>query len=126
MKLLWLAFGVFGFLSVAGGAFGAHGLKEVLSEKYMEIFHTGIRYQFYHTLALGIVLILSHFKQSKLLNAAGLFFVLGIFIFSGSLYILALTQVGMWGAVTPIGGVCFLIGWALLIVYGGTIKVKKT
>lgn len=105
---------VTGFLSVAFGAFGAHALKARLDEKYLAIFKTGVEYQFFHTFALALVAILLLRGETSLLRYAGWAFLVGIFIFSGSLYALALSQVGVLGAITPIGGVCFLVGWALL------------
>ncbi|MBM4303689.1 MAG: DUF423 domain-containing protein [Deltaproteobacteria bacterium] len=106
---------VFGFLSVALGAFGAHALKQKFNDYQMGIFQTGVQYQFFHTLALFLVGVL--FLKSpevSLLKYAGYAFTFGIVIFSGSLYLLAATQVKVLGAITPIGGVSFLIGWAIL------------
>jgi uncharacterized membrane protein YgdD (TMEM256/DUF423 family) len=118
MKFWGTIFGALGFLSVALGAFAAHGLKERLSEKYLAIFHTGVTYQFYHTLALGLVLVfLMQNPSGRFLTTAAGFFTAGIAIFSGSLYALALTEIGVLGAITPIGGVCFLIGWSLLAAH---------
>lgn len=117
MKKYALIFAVFGFLSVALGAFAAHGLKSRLPEKYLAIFHTGVEYQFYHVLALGLVLMLSQSAATGALKLAALFFSLGIVIFSGSLYALALTEIGILGAVTPFGGLCFLAGWGCVFVH---------
>lgn len=106
---------IFGFLSVALGAFGAHALKQKFNDYQMGIFQTGVQYQFFHTLALFLVGVL--FLKSpevSLLKYAGYAFTFGIVIFSGSLYLLAATQVKVLGAITPIGGVSFLIGWAIL------------
>ncbi|MBM4315854.1 MAG: DUF423 domain-containing protein [Deltaproteobacteria bacterium] len=106
---------VFGFLSVALGAFGAHALKQKFNDYQMGVFQTGVQYQFFHTLALFLVGVL--FLKSpevSLLKYAGYAFTFGIVIFSGSLYLLAATQVKVLGAITPIGGVSFLIGWAIL------------
>ncbi len=107
-----------GFLSVAFGAFGAHFLKTRLDDYFLSIFKTGVEYQMYHSLALGLVAFGISRSPSPLLRAAGVAFVIGIVVFSGSLYLLALTKVKMWGAVTPLGGVAFLIGWALLVIHG--------
>jgi uncharacterized membrane protein YgdD (TMEM256/DUF423 family) len=106
-----------GFLSVALGAFGAHGLKNVLDEKYLAIFQTGVHYQFFHTFALALVAVLLMRGDSGLLRGSGYAFVAGILIFSGSLYALALSRVGVLGAITPLGGLSFLVGWALLFVF---------
>jgi len=105
-------------LSVAGGAFAAHALKEKLSERAIEIFETGARYQMYHSLALLLVgLLLSRAEASQsLLIAAGSAFIIGIAIFSGSLYALSLSGIKWLGAITPLGGVAFLIGWGCLAI----------
>lgn len=105
---------MFGFLSVALGAFAAHGLKGTLDEKYLAIFHTGVTYQFYHTLALGLVIVFWEKSERKFLKCAAMFFIAGIVIFSGSLYALALTQIDWLGAITPLGGLSFLAGWGCL------------
>jgi len=102
------------FLGVALGAFGAHGLKNVLSEPMKAVFETGVRYQMIHGLALFVVAWLSSRGPSTAVAAAGWCFMAGILLFSGSLYLLSLTGVKMWGAVTPIGGLAFLAGWLCL------------
>jgi len=99
----------FMFLAVGLGAFGAHALKSRLSPDMLEVFETGVKYQVYHALAL--LLLASLRGPSK----AAWCFSAGIVIFSGSLYILALTGVRKWGAVTPIGGLLFLAGWLFLL-----------
>ena len=107
---LWIRLGAgFMFLAVGFGAFGAHALKTRLTPDMLAIFETGVRYQVYHALAL--LLLAAVRGPSK----AGWCFAAGIVLFSGSLYILALTGVRKWGAVTPIGGVLFLIGWLILM-----------
>lgn len=104
------------FLAVALGAFGAHGLKNVLDAERLAIFETGVRYQAYHALALlACAWVLDRFP-GRLPGAAAACFLGGILIFSGSLYALALSGVRRWGAVTPLGGLLFLAGWALLAV----------
>ncbi|MBD1804756.1 DUF423 domain-containing protein [Microcoleus sp. FACHB-SPT15] len=105
-------------LSVAGGAFAAHALKEKLSERAIEIFETGARYQMYHSLALLVVaLLLSRAEASQsLLIAAGSAFIIGIAIFSGSLYALSFSGIKWLGAITPLGGVAFIIGWGCLAI----------
>lgn len=105
---------IYGFLGVAAGAFGAHALKEKLSSDMLVIFETGARYHLVHAvvlLAVGLVPFYNGWSQ-----ASGLFFTLGILIFSGSLYVLALSGVKAWGAVTPIGGLMLLAGWASLAI----------
>jgi uncharacterized membrane protein YgdD (TMEM256/DUF423 family) len=102
-------------LSVILGAFAAHGLKTKLSETLLNTFQTGVQYQMYHSLAIMLLIILyRQMPQSLLLYSAG-FMIAGIVLFSGSLYMLAITQIKWFGPITPLGGVCFIIGWALLI-----------
>lgn len=104
------------FLAVALGAFGAHALKNVLTEDLKAIYETGVRYQAYHSLALFLVAWLAREQPSKAVNAAGWCFFIGIYFFSGSLYALSFTGVRKFGAVTPIGGLMFLAGWACLLL----------
>ncbi|MDE0298721.1 MAG: DUF423 domain-containing protein [Candidatus Poribacteria bacterium] len=108
--------GGFALLSVAIGAFAAHALKTRLSEDMLAIFEIGARYQMYH--ALGLIAVAWAFSQwnSQLISAAGWLFVAGIVIFSGSLYALSLTGVRQLGAITPIGGLAFIVGWFLLVL----------
>jgi|TARA_B110000902_G_scaffold127487_1_gene148635 uncharacterized membrane protein YgdD (TMEM256/DUF423 family) len=106
---------VFGVLAVAIGAFGAHGLESILIENNrVETFETAVQYHFYHTIALLIVAVLLQNKASKCLNWAAILFSLGILLFSGSLYILALSNFTFLGAITPLGGLCFIAAWAAL------------
>jgi len=110
---------VLGFLGVTLGAFGAHALRSRLSPEMLAVFETGVRYQMYHTFAVLIVAAaIGRIGDASLLVLAGWFFIAGILLFSGSLYALALTGVGVLGAVTPVGGLLFLIGWACLVVFG--------
>jgi uncharacterized membrane protein YgdD (TMEM256/DUF423 family) len=103
-------------LAVAAGAFGGHALKDTLGPDRIDIFKTGAQYQMYHSLALLAVAFAVTRWQDGLLNVAGWLFVGGIVLFSGSLYALAITDVKVLGAITPLGGLCFLIAWALLAV----------
>src|SRR5438552_6063574 len=103
-----------GFLGVALGAFGAHGLRGRLSPDMLAVFETGVRYHMYHALALILVGLMLGRWNGWLIQTAGWCFVAGILLFSGSLYALALTGVTNLGAVTPIGGLAFLAGWACL------------
>lgn len=103
-----------GFLGVAAGAFGAHALRETLSPERLQIFETGARYQLIHALALVAVALALERAASRAAAAAGWLFLAGEVIFAGSLYALALSGVRIWGAVTPLGGLCYLAGWALL------------
>lgn len=110
---------VLGFLGVVLGAFGAHALKSRLSPEMLAVFETGVRYQMYHAFAVLIVAAgIGHIGNARLLVMAGWFFFAGVLLFSGSLYALALTGVGVLGAATPIGGLLFLIGWACLALFG--------
>lgn len=104
----------FGFTGVALGAFAAHGLKNRLSADYLAIFHTGVTYQLVHALALFGVALLAVHLPGRLVGWAGYLFVLGIVLFSGSLYLLTLTGISRLGMITPIGGLCFLAGWVCL------------
>lgn len=103
-----------GLIAVALGAFGAHGLKGYLAPYLMDVYQTGVQYQFYHTLALLAVAVLALREPGRALSVAGWCFSLGIVLFSGSLYLLALSGTHWLGAVTPIGGLAFLVGWAAL------------
>jgi uncharacterized membrane protein YgdD (TMEM256/DUF423 family) len=116
MSKIWLVSGaVFAFLSVAIGAFGAHGLRNVLDEYGRGIYQTAVQYQMFHSLALiALGLIQNQWKISAL-DVSGWSFIAGILIFSGSLYIIAVTGFKPLGAVTPVGGLAFLFGWFWLI-----------
>lgn len=104
-----------GFLAVALGAFAAHGLRNIVGPDLINTFQTGVQYHMYHALALlGVGVLLLHFPRQTMLQASAWLFVAGIVIFSGSLYILALSGIRWLGAITPIGGVLFLAGWVML------------
>ena len=106
-----------GGISVVLGAFASHALKDRLSDRALEIWETGTKYQMYHALALILVaLLISRFPDSPLLVVAGYAFVAGVTIFSGSLYALSLSGIKWLGAITPLGGAAFIIGWACLTV----------
>lgn len=111
-----------GFLSVAIGAFGAHALKARLTDHLLAIFETGVRYQFYHALALVAVGLLAQRSPSTALQIAGWSFVGGTLVFSGSLYALSTTGMRWLGAITPIGGVAFMVGWVCLAVAAWRLK----
>jgi uncharacterized membrane protein YgdD (TMEM256/DUF423 family) len=104
------------FLAVAGGAFGAHALRRRLDENLLTVFETGVRYQMYHALALLAVAWAMDRWGGGLVAASGWLFVAGTVVFSGSLYLLALSGQRMFGAITPIGGVAFLGGWLVLLI----------
>ena len=108
------------FIGVAMGAFGAHGLKTMISPELLTVYQTGVTYQMWHAFGLiAIALMQQHDAQSKLLKWAGGLMFLGIILFSGSLYLLAILDLPMLGAITPLGGVSFLIAWSLLIIFSG-------
>jgi uncharacterized membrane protein YgdD (TMEM256/DUF423 family) len=112
---LWIVLGaVNAFLSVAAGAFGAHALKARLSPELLTTFETGARYHMYHALGLIAVGLVAQARPSPLLPASGWAMLAGIVLFSGSLYALALSGVRALGAITPLGGLGFLVGWVLL------------
>lgn len=124
IRIFFCLAAIFGGLSVAAGAFASHALKEKLSERAIEIFETAARYQMYHALALlMVVLLLSRAEAAQTtLTAAGVAFIMGVVIFSGSLYTLSLTNIKWLGAITPLGGVAFLIGWSCLAVAAWSFK----
>jgi uncharacterized membrane protein YgdD (TMEM256/DUF423 family) len=103
-----------GALGVAAGAFGAHGLKGRLAPEMLVVFETGVRYHLIHALGLLAVAWASTRWESRAIPAAGWLFVAGILLFSGSLYAMCLTALRALGAITPIGGVAFILGWLLL------------
>ena len=106
---------LFGLSGVMIGAFGAHGLKALLTTDQLAIYHTGVDYQFVHALALLLLGTLAHHQSPKAWQVAAILFIAGVFIFSGSLYLLVLTDIAWLGAITPIGGVSFIAGWAALL-----------
>lgn len=123
MAKKWMAWGaVLAMTAVALGAFGAHGLKAALTADRLEIFNTGVRYQFYHAFALLFLgLWAKAVPDNRWISRAGSAFVLGVFLFSGSLYLLAVQDLLQWpvswlGPVTPLGGVAFIIGWGLVLL----------
>jgi uncharacterized membrane protein YgdD (TMEM256/DUF423 family) len=104
-----------GFVAVAFGAFGAHALRGRLSPEMLAVFETGVRYEMYHALAILAIGLSTARVGGWLIAAAGWLFTAGIVLFSGSLYALALTGTPSFGAITPLGGLAFLAGWACLI-----------
>lgn len=116
MVKFWLLLSaISGVLTVALGAFGAHSLKNLLDEYGKSIYEKAILYQMFHTMALFGVGLLQHFIKQHTLAVAGWGFLMGILLFSGSLYVLAITGTKWLGAITPIGGISFLFGWSYLI-----------
>ncbi len=109
---------IFGFLAVALGAFAAHALRKRLSAEQITVFQTGVQYQMYHALGLLVVgsLRLTGMSFSGYIDFAGWAFIIGVILFSGSLYALTLSAIRRLGAITPLGGVAFLLGWASLVI----------
>jgi uncharacterized membrane protein YgdD (TMEM256/DUF423 family) len=116
IKIFVILGSLLGGLAVALGAFGAHSLKNILmANQRLETYELAVKYQFYHALALILIGILGAYLPQKTIYNAGYSIFWGVIIFSGSLYLLSLTNIKWLGAITPIGGVFFLIGWGLLI-----------
>ncbi len=127
MKNILAIASISGLLCVILGAFGAHGLKPLLTPQMLASFETGVRYQFHHSLVLLFLVLFYQFHKSKKIEIASYFFVAGIVLFSGSLYLLALTSINQhtwtWlGPITPLGGLCFMIGWVYLFLSAKTFK----
>jgi len=117
MKIFLILGAINAMLAVALGAFGAHGLEGRISDKYLEVWKTGVTYQMFHATGLFVVAFLaSRFPQSTLINASGWAMFIGIVLFSGSLYVLSTSGIKVLGAITPFGGVAFIIGWILLVI----------
>jgi len=113
-----------GMLAVVFGAFGAHALKGKLDDQALKVFETAVQYHFYHTFALLVVGVLAlNQPQTVLLKSSGWLFVIGILVFSGSLYFLSLTGVRWLGAITPLGGLALIAGWACLAATGWKLLV---
>lgn len=117
-------------LAVVLGAFGAHALKAKLSPDQLQTFETGVRYQFYHAFALIILFVVMEKIGSSLLNYSGILFMIGILLFSGSVYLLACNEMlgiqklkGILGPITPLGGMCFIAGWICLLI--AALKFKN-
>ncbi|QKS72857.1 DUF423 domain-containing protein [Paenalkalicoccus suaedae] len=117
MKLFLVLGGILGFLFVSIGAFGAHALAARLeSTGYAAQFQTGVQYHMIHAIAIvGVAILMNHLPSTGLLTGAGWSFFIGIILFSGSLYALSLTGIRVLGAITPIGGLAFLVGWVLIV-----------
>ena len=114
MRMLLIIGSSFAALSVLLGAFGAHALKDRLSIEDLAIFEIAVRYQMYHALGLLFMGIASFYLTEKLVSIPAYFMILGIIIFSGSLLLLVFTNLRWFGAITPIGGLCLILGWLLL------------
>ena len=127
MRKTFLSLGALsGAIAVALGAFGAHGLKKIVSPDAVTVFQTGVHYQMYHTLALLVVAIVYDRLPNKWILWAGYFFSFGILFFSGSLYLITVLKTGektvpaLVGAITPFGGLMFICGWLCLLI--GVLK----
>ena len=114
MRILLIIGSLFAALSVLLGAFGAHALKNRLSIEDLAIFEIAVRYQMYHALGLLFMGVTSFYLTEKVVSIPAYFMILGIIIFSGSLLLLVFTNLRWFGAITPIGGFCLIIGWLLL------------
>jgi len=124
-KLLLILAAANGFIAVSLGAFGAHGLEQMLTEDSLDTFQTGVEYHMYHSLALiGTATLAIQFPKEKLLRLSGFLFLLGILFFSGSLYTLVLSEFRWLGAITPVGGVFFLAAWAGLLRCAFKLKIS--
>ncbi|NRA52148.1 MAG: DUF423 domain-containing protein [Phaeodactylibacter sp.] len=113
--------GLMALLAVALGAFGSHGLKSAISPESLNTFEIGLRYQFYHAFALLATGLLLYWRKNNLLITAGWLFVAGIFLFSGSLYLLAISDLfnistSILGPITPVGGLAFIAGWVCFVI----------
>lgn len=127
MQRIFLAWGaLLAMLSVAVGAFGAHMLKPHISAEYMKVFETGVQYHMIHALGLILIgVIAGQWGESQKLRWAGRLLIAGMVLFSGSLYILSISGIKILGAITPLGGVCFLAGWLLLAWEAFLHKAEK-
>ncbi len=120
MKNKWITIGgIFGFLGVAIGAFGAHTLKPLLNPETFETYKTGVQYHLVHAV---VILAIGFYNNAKF-SLAAWFFTIGIILFSFSLYIYSLANIQAFGIITPFGGICFLAGWLLIIV--NSFRIKK-
>ncbi|WP_411334166.1 DUF423 domain-containing protein [Metabacillus indicus] len=117
MKLFLILAAANAFLSVALGAFGAHGLEGKIPERYLNIWEKAVTYQMFHAGGLFVIaFLMDKLPQAGMLNWAGWLMFIGILLFSGSLYVLAVTQISVLGAITPLGGLSFLIAWVIIII----------
>ncbi len=121
MKTFIIIGAINAFLAVALGAFGAHGLKDKIEPYYLDIWKTGVTYQMFHALGiLAVAMLLGKAAASSLFSWSGWLMLIGIILFSGSLYVLSVTKISVIGIITPFGGVAFLTAWILMII--GAVK----
>ena len=122
-KRIIILAGINGFLAVSIGAFAAHTLRDRLSPELLDTFQTGVQYHMYHALGLfGIGLLMLNFPTSNLLRISAYLMIAGIVLFSGSLYLLSITGTKWLGAITPLGGLCFLTAWLLIVWFAAKQK----
>ncbi len=122
-RVLIMAGGILGLLGVVAGAMGVHTLRDVLDAKALNTFETGVRFQMYHALALLAVGSLAGRWKTGFVKLSGVLFTAGVVLFSGSLYILAITGIGVFGAIAPLGGLSLMAAWTSLIV--GAIRQRE-
>jgi uncharacterized membrane protein YgdD (TMEM256/DUF423 family) len=123
-RVLIMAGGILGLLGVVAGAMGVHALRDVLDAKALNTFETGVRFQMYHALALLAVGSLAGRWKTGFVKLSGVLFTAGVVLFSGSLYILAITGIGVFGAIAPLGGLSLMAAWTSLIV--GAIRQRES
>ncbi|GAK38783.1 DUF423 domain-containing protein [Paenibacillus urinalis] len=118
MAKKWVAIGsILAMLSVLIGAFGAHIIEPIIGEERLTTYETGVQYHMMHALGILLIALLANsFGPKKALDWAARLLLIGIILFSGSLYVLSMTGIGILGAITPLGGICFIIGWILVVV----------
>jgi len=122
-RVLIMAGGILGLLGVVAGAMGVHALRDVLDAKALNTFETGVRFQMYHALALLAVGSLAGRWKTGFVKLSGVLFTAGVVLFSGSLYILAITGIGVFGAIAPLGGLSLMAAWTSLIA--GAIRQRE-
>ena len=122
-RVLIMAGGILGLLGVVAGAMGVHALRDVLDAKALNTFETGVRFQIYHALALLAVGSLAGRWKTGFVKLSGVLFTAGVVLFSGSLYIFAITGIGVFGAIAPLGGLSLMAAWTSLIV--GAIRQRE-
>ena len=125
MKFYLIVASISGLLAITLGAFGAHALKDSISAEMLDTYKTGIQYQFYHTFAIALVGILMHFNKSRHLRMAGNLFILGIFIFSGMIYIMAVTGYRALSIAPAFGGLILISGWIFLLAHCLTLAKRS-
>ena len=123
-RVLIMAGGILGLLGVVAGAMGVHALRDVLDAKALNTFETGVRFQMYHALALLAVGSLAGRWKTGFVKLSGVLFTAGVVLFSGSLYILAITGIGVFGAIAPLGGLSLMAAWTSLIM--GAIRQRES